>query len=90
VQKYDRRTVRRAGLGVADVEQAGVDPLQRRERRVRSRLDRGQRRRICLTGLRGRRAAHSKLCGGDRHDRGAKEAAATMVDFVGDLGRIHK
>src|SRR6202790_1939857 len=39
VQKNDRRTIRRAGLGVADVELAGVYLLQRTERLVRPRLD---------------------------------------------------
>ena len=45
MQQDDRRTVRGAGLGVADVQDAGIDLLERGERRVRSRLDRRQLRR---------------------------------------------
>ena len=42
VQKNDRRAIGGAGLGVADIQDAGIDLLQRAERRVRPRLDCGQ------------------------------------------------
>ena len=42
VQKNDRRAIGRAGFGVSDIQDAGIDLLQRAERRVRPRLDRGQ------------------------------------------------
>ena len=42
VQKNDRRTIGGAGFSVSDVQDAGIDLLQRSERRVRPRLDRGQ------------------------------------------------
>ena len=42
VQKNDRRAIGGTGFGVADIQDAGIDLLQRGERRVRPRLDRGQ------------------------------------------------
>ena len=42
VQKNDRGTIGGAGFGVSDIQQAGIDLLQRAERSVRSRLDRRQ------------------------------------------------
>ena len=37
MQKNDRGTIGRAGLGVSDIQDAGIDLLQRAERRVRPR-----------------------------------------------------
>ena len=51
VQKNDRRAIGRAGFGVADIQDAGIDLLERAERRVRSRLDRGQPRSFGPAGL---------------------------------------
>ena len=70
VQKNDRRAVGGAGFGVADVQDAGIDLLQRAERGVRPRLDRGQ---LRLGGLRVRRADHAELGGRGGHGRGAEE-----------------
>ena len=40
MQKNDHGAIGRAGLGVADIQDAGIDLLQRSERRVRPGLDR--------------------------------------------------
>ena len=39
MQKNDRRAIGGTGFGVGDIQDAGIDLLQRTERRVRSRLD---------------------------------------------------
>src|SRR5262249_8124707 len=49
VQKQHWLAIGWAGFGVADIQQTGIDLLQRTERSVRSRLDRGQ---FCLARLR--------------------------------------
>jgi hypothetical protein len=38
--------------------------------------------RVCLAGLRVRRARHAELGGGDGGGRGAKEAAAVLLDLA--------
>ena len=65
VQKNDRRAIGRTGFGVADVQDAGIDLLQRRERRVRPRLDRGQ---LAWRRLRGC-ASQNRLCRAERQPR---------------------
>ena len=68
VQKNDRRTIGGAGFGVSDIQDAGIDLLERGERCVRPPLDRGQLRptlfppstsRSCRAG---RRQLSSRLC----------------------------
>ena len=81
MQKNDRRTIGGTGFGVADVQDAGIDLLQRAERRVRSRLDR----RDLSPPVVLPRTDHPELSGGDGHRGGAKEAASILVDFVHDL-----
>jgi hypothetical protein len=86
VQKNDRRAIGGASFGVSDIEDAGIDLLQRAEGRICSRLDR---RDFCLDPLCRSRTDHPELRGGDGHRGGAKEAASILVDFVRDLDRIH-
>ena len=50
MQQKDCRAIGGAGFGVSDIEEAGVDLLQGRERGVRPRLDCGQVR-FCRGGL---------------------------------------
>ena len=86
VQKNDRGTIGGTGFGVSDIEEAGVDLLQRAKRRVRSRLDRAQLRRFCS---RCRGTDHAELGGSKGHRRSAKKAAAMLVDLFGRFGLIH-
>jgi hypothetical protein len=48
VQKHDHRAIGRAGFGVSDIQEAGIDLLERAEGRVRVRV----------AGLRRRGADH--------------------------------
>ena len=66
VQKNDRRAIGGTGFGVADIQDAGIDLLQRAERDVRPRLDRGQ---LRLGGL----------CVGRSRACRAESAAAVMA-----------
>jgi hypothetical protein len=85
VQQNDGSTTGRAGFGIADIEDPGIDLLERSERSVRSTLDRRQTRRF---RLRRRRARQTELGDGGAERRGAEQAAAVMVDLFGtiDLG----
>ena len=76
-------TVGGAGFGVADVQDAGVDLLQRAERRVCPRLALGQAHGLRLYGLCFRGINHAESCGGGCHDRGADKAAAGTVKLFG-------
>jgi hypothetical protein len=49
---------------------------------VRPWLDRRQLRRFCGTGLGVSKTRQAELAGGDRHRRGAKKAAALLVNFL--------
>ena len=42
MQQNDRSAIGRTGFGIADIEDAGIDLLERREGSVRSRLNRWQ------------------------------------------------
>ena len=75
MQQKSYRAVAGASLGVSDIQEAGVDLLQGRERGVRPRLDCGQVR-FCRAGLSVHRTAHAELRGGNSHGRGADKAAA--------------
>src|SRR5262249_48672291 len=68
---------------VADVQDAGIDLLQRAERPVRRRLDRGQIRRDRLSGLRLRRTRHPDLSCGDGRGHGPEKPSPILIDFVG-------
>jgi hypothetical protein len=89
VQKNNNGPVGRAGLSVADIQDAGIDLLQGSERGVCPRLDRRQLCRFCLAGLCIRRADHAELGGGDAQGRSAEKAAAMMVDVFGHFDRVH-
>ena len=89
MQQKDYRAIGGAGFGVSDVQKAGVDLLQGRERGVRPRVDRGQVR-FCRAGLSVRRTAHAELRGCNSHGRGADKAAARMIDIFGDFSRVHR
>ena len=78
MQKNGGRPVCRAGFGIADIQDAGVDLLQRAKRRIHPGLDR-----VHLAGLRVRGAADPEPGGGNGERRVAQNAAATVVDFCG-------
>jgi hypothetical protein len=80
VQQNDCGTIGGAGFGISDIQDAGIDLLQRAERRVRPRLDRSRIRGPCRAGLCVRQTAQHELSGGDAHRRGAKKAASILVD----------
>ena len=81
MQKNDGRPIGGAGFGVTDIQDAGIDLLQRSERRVRSRLDRRQLCRCCGACLCACGARCSKLRGRDDDCCSADEPASTMFDF---------
>ena len=81
MQKNDGRAIGGAGLGVADIQGAGVDLLQRGKRRIRARLDRGKLCQFYLAGLCVRRPDQAELGGGNGHGGGAKEPAAAWFIF---------
>ena len=80
VQKDHRRAIGRAGLGVADVQDAGVDLLERPEGRVRPGLNRWQSRGSCLADLCCRRTDYAELRGRNRRGSSIKKATAMPVD----------
>ena len=82
VQKDDGAAVRRTGLGVSDIQDAGIDLLERCERRMRPRFGHAQCHRFGLAGLRSRGIAHGEPGRGNGHGRGAKKAAAIIVDVL--------
>jgi hypothetical protein len=89
VQKNDRGTIGGACFRVTDVEDAGVDLLQRRERGVRSRLDRRQRRRSCPADLRVRRRHKAELSGDDGAGCSTDQAAPLVVEVVRHCDPVH-
>jgi hypothetical protein len=89
VQKNDWRTTGRTGLRISDIQGVGIDLLQCGKRSVRSGLDRRQPRRFCRAGLCIGKPSHAEVAGSDRHNRGAKEAAAVLVYFLRLRHPIH-
>ena len=81
MQQNDRGTVGGTGFGVADVEEAGIDLFQRRERCVRPGLEPWEIGRPCLFGLCLRGTGQAKLGGRDGHGSSAKKASAILVDL---------
>ena len=77
VEENDRPSPVGARLRVRDVEEAGRDLLERAERRVGSRRDRRDARRLGLAGLCGHGADVAQLDGCDAHRHGADEVTAT-------------
>ena len=61
VQKDHGRAIGRTGFGIADIQDTGLDLLQRRERCVRAWLDFGQVRPLRLAGLRIRATGRGEL-----------------------------
>jgi hypothetical protein len=88
VQQIDRGPVGGAGFGLTDIEQAGIDLLQRAERGG-SRLNSGQLLRICLDSLYIGRTNHAELGRGKGHGRSPEKAAALMIDVFGYFDLIH-
>jgi len=84
VQQNDGLAVGGACLGITDIEQPGIDLLQRCERRVRARLEspgvQSLLGRFCLGG-----GAKRELDCGKCHGSSAEKAAAVVVDLVGHL-----
>src|SRR5262245_56072516 len=78
VQQDDDGAVGRTVLGIAYIEHAGIDLLQRGERRVIRR--RGWRR---YRGLRLRPAAEDERCCRDTESGGAEKLAAIAIDLFG-------
>jgi len=78
VQQKHHWTIGGARFRVTDIEDPGLDLLQRAERRVGPGLDR-----VELAGLRPRDADPRESGGRDAQRRGAQKAAATMVDLFG-------
>ena len=79
MQKNDRGTVGGAGLGVSDIQQAGVDLLERAEDALVPRLTLDRSCRLCLARLCTRGTDHAEPGSGHRHGRRSKEAAAIKV-----------
>jgi hypothetical protein len=77
VQQDDNRAIRRAVLGIADIENAGVDLLERGECRAGS----PQARRLNV-GLRLGRLAEHKRCHRNAQGGGAEEMAAILADVI--------
>jgi hypothetical protein len=86
VQQNDGSAIGRAGFGIADIEDPGIDLLERSERSVRSRLDRRQARRF---GLRCCGADQTKLRDRGAERRDAKETTTVMVDLFGSINFGH-
>jgi hypothetical protein len=72
VQKNDHRAIGRAGFGVSDIQEAGIDLLERAEGRSCS---------CCRLAPPRRRSR--ELHGREGHARSPKEAAAMMINFFG-------
>src|SRR5262245_51077633 len=83
MKKYDRRTIAWPHFGIANVQNSGIDLLQRAERLVPSRFDRRHSCRFSLARLCGGRTDHAELGGRNRHYYGGKKAATIMVDYFG-------
>src|SRR5215467_2791900 len=86
VQENDHWSVGGTGFSVTDIQDAGIDLLQRSEGRVCSWLDC---RHVYLFSLCCCRIDHPELTGGDCKRGDAKEAASVLVDFRHYPVRIH-
>ena len=80
MQQNDCWTIDRAGLGISDIENTGIDLLQRDESGVRAGPDRRQIRRACPAGLRKDGTAEDKRGGGHAYRGVVQEAATILVD----------
>jgi len=78
VQQEHWRTAWGTRFGVADVEDPGMDLLERSKRRARARLARGSASRLCLAGLRGRRTQSAEPGGGNSHGCSAHKGSGTQ------------
>ena len=91
VQKNDRGTIGGAGFGVADIQDAGIDLLQRAERRVRSRLDRGQpfcSMRCCAPRNRSCRAERRQMVIGGRPKKRRRSWLISSVILIVSMGHL--
>ena len=70
-------------LGISDIQDAGIDLLQRRKRGVRARLDHGNARRFCLPGLGFGGSDAPELHGSYRDHCSAQKAPTILVDVFG-------
>ena len=86
MQKNDRAAIGRTGLGVSDIQVAGIDLLERSEGRVGPWLYGRQR---YVAGLRIGRADQAKLGRRNGHSRGAEETTPMKVEFFGRIELIH-
>src|SRR5918992_2545986 len=78
VEQHDHGTIDRAGFRIANVQGAGIDLLQRSERRVRPwRAGPGRGARLRVDGI-----EPAEASGCERHRRGAQETAAELVDLA--------
>ena len=89
MQQDDGRTIAGAGFGVADIQDTGVDLLQRAERRVRPRLDPRDIHRLGGGGLCVRAAAQGELSRRQGHSSSTTEAAAIAVDVLRHIACLH-
>jgi hypothetical protein len=89
VEEKNRRSIRGAGLDISNIEDTGIDLLQRGKRRIGSGSNCCQPRRFGLAGLRLCRADHTKLGRGGGHGCGPEEPASIFIDFIRDLDRFH-
>src|SRR5262249_40436416 len=81
VQKNDYGPVCGTGLGVSNVQDTGIDLLERSERSIRSRLDRRQLYLSCRAGLRLSRTDYAELSGRRGHSSGTNEVTSMPVYF---------
>ena len=89
MQKNDRRAIGGAGFGVSDIQDAGIDLLQRAERCVRPWLDGGQPSGACLTWLCGCGTDDAKLSGCRGQRSSANKVTAMPVYVFSGFGRFH-
>ena len=78
MQQQDHGAIGRPGFCVADIQEAGIDLLQRGEGRVRPGLDW-----LDLGGLGLRGADQAQLGGGDGHGGDAEQPATLVIDLFG-------
>jgi len=78
--KNDGGTIGGTRFCIANIQQAGIDLLQRAERRIRSRLDRRHGCSSCVARQRVRGTDHAELRGGQRHGRGTQKSAPRLVE----------
>ena len=72
MQENRHRSITRARFGIANVQNPGIDLLQRAERLVRSRFDRRHSCRFDIARLCRRRTDYAELAGRNRHYRGRR------------------